>query len=262
MSENRHTINSPLVRALTALTLLAQGCNGFVNSVQDPASKDRTPLTSTPTTLPTMARPGIAAPIATPTALPIESATATTNLPSLETFTRSVETGNRKIVTGAYSPDHFAIRVVQQHDSPNEVAYTEVATQFDYTSGKVIGLLTHDIGWGVAGDPFNLLQPGDEVDVVMGDGGVKKFQINGIEQYQAVEPYDPNTNLVDTNGTSHTSADIYNKFYQNEGNTEMLTLQTCFTVNGNISGGRVFYTGIPLSSQQSDTQATSTASSQ
>ena len=165
-------------------------------------------------------------------------------IPSLEQFAAALNTSNPNVVAGAYSPDLFALRVVQQ--VLNNPAYVSpmngVVTQFGIaTQYGTVGLLAHNY---LAGAYFSKLSLGQEIDIVNGDGAIRRYAIANIRRFQALDPSSPYSNFIDFNsgGAQLSSTELFNQMYAG-GNK--VVLQTCIYANGNWSWGRLFVTATP-----------------
>jgi hypothetical protein len=165
------------------------------------------------------------------------------NLPSFETFVKSVADGSNG-VRGVYVPGLMAYAVVQQPASnPGYVSTrANTVTQFGMAaSSGVTGLLAHNY---LAGRSFAGLTGGQEVWIVYGDGSVKKYAVSAVYQYQALDPTNPSSNFVDLNSGAQVSANnLYGQMYMGANH---VTFQTCILRNGNSSWGRLFVIATPI----------------
>lgn len=165
-------------------------------------------------------------------------------LPALDRFAATVANGQVGVVRGVYVPGVLALRVVQQPGgSPGYVsAMAGVATQFQYAANAgVTGLLGHNYSSGAS---FFQLAPGQEVAVVYGDGGVRRYLVTAVYQYQALQPNSPYSDFVDLKtGVRSTAAEVFAQMYAGE---HHLTFQTCIMRDGNWTWGRLFVVAVPL----------------
>ncbi len=165
------------------------------------------------------------------------------SIPTLSTFRNRLLNGNADVIRGVYSPEGFALRVIQQPEGdPAYVAAIDgVATQFNQAAKmNITGLLAHNFS---AGRYFSLLKPGSPITIIYGDGTTRNYSVDLILQYQAMEPNSPSTNLKDLNtGEILTAGQTFQKVYS--GNHH-LTLQTCITMDGLDTWGRMFIIAYP-----------------
>ncbi len=117
------------------------------------------------------------------------------------------------------------------------------------------GLLAHNY---LAGQHFYRLQKGQEVDLVFGDGSIKRYTISDILSFQALSPEDVYSNFIPLQGerTRMTSTDL---FYQTYGLGDNLVLQTCIQVGNEPSWGRLFVIAYPVVSPVSIAPGSPTA---
>ena len=176
---------------------------------------------------------------------PPEQPTTGTVLPEYKSFLESVQNGQAGVLRGVYVPGVFAMPIVQQpvgypgfvSQNDGEVTQFRMATEV----GNV-GLLAHNY---LSGASFTNLLPGQEVRLVYGDGQVEYFVIDKVLQYQALQPYSPNSEFreLDTSITI-TAQELFRQVYRGE---RHVTFQTCIEANGNSSWGRLFVTAKPIS---------------
>jgi hypothetical protein len=171
---------------------------------------------------------------------------AKTTGPTLGEFVTKVKNGQSGLVVGVYVPKTLALKVAQQPS--NNPAYVSsvlgTATQFSLASQQgTIGLLAHNY---LSGKLFSNLSAGEEVDIVYGDGGVRRYIISKIRRFQALSPNDPYSTFADLdNGSAQlSSTDLFNQIYAG-GNK--VVFQTCINANGNLSWGRLFVIATPIS---------------
>lgn len=173
----------------------------------------------------------------------IVSANSPVNL-SLEDFVFQIMDGNAEMIRGIYTADAFALRVVQQpSNQPGFVSTMDgVVTQFmDAKKYGSIGLLSHNF---LSGKLFYQLKIGDVLQLVYGDGVVRKYQIESLHQYQALQPENPRSTFVDlATGTKLSAANLFLKMYARMGK---LVLQTCLQKGDENSWGRLFIIAEPV----------------
>jgi len=179
--------------------------------------------------------------------IPLRSASAAQgeNIPAFYNFVVAVTDGQAKIVRGVYVPGTLALRVMQQPagDPSLVLNINGVATQFSSAAqNQVIGLLAHnDLG----GAAFSRLSLGQEVRIIYGNGQVKYYRINRLARFQAVQAGSDAGKYVDLiSKVTYTAQNIFKMFYTGETH---VTLQTCITLAGNSSWGRLFVIADPVS---------------
>ena len=188
-----------------------------------------------------------------PAAVPagiVPMAPVAANIPSLVDFAATLNTDGAKQVVGVYVPYVLALKVAQQ--PANDPAYVGTisgyVTQFSLaTLYGTTGLLAHNY---LAGALFVTLSAGQEVDLIYGDRSIQRYSISILRHFQALRPTDFTSDFVDLDSQNHTqisNADLFHQIYA-QGNR--VVFQTCITVNGDTSWGRLFViaTPIPLSS--------------
>lgn len=164
---------------------------------------------------------------------------------SLEDFSLQVKNGNSSQSVGVYANDNFAYPIVQQPSgNAGYVSSTAgVVTQFSMASSYgSIGLIAHN---HLAGAKFSLLQVGDIITLVYGDGSAHSYKVTQIRQYQALSPTSPYSNFVDLYDSSTTlsATTLFMNIYASSGR---LVLQTCIARDGQSSWGRLFVIAEPL----------------
>jgi hypothetical protein len=169
---------------------------------------------------------------------------STAAIPSLDQFSTALNKGQPNVVAGAYAPDLFALRVVKQVlDNPAYVSpINGTVTQFGLANQYgTIGLLAHNY---LSGAFFARLALGNEIDIVNGDGSVRRYTVSTIRRFQALDPSSPYSNFIDLEkgGAPLSSTDLFNQIYTG-GNK--VVFQTCINANGNWSWGRLFVIATP-----------------
>jgi hypothetical protein len=159
-------------------------------------------------------------------------------LPGLDQFISQVRDGQAGRLRGVYIPGILAAPVVQQPDGRDDFVspWQNIVTQFGLAARLgSIGLLAHNY---LAGEAFELLEKGQEIDLIDGRGVVSTFTVTEVLRYQALESGGTATRFFDLqNGTTITSADLFRKVYNLPG---LVVFQTCIRANGNESWGRLF----------------------
>ena len=170
--------------------------------------------------------------------------TTTLSLPSLNQFIGAIGSGLPGEIKGVYVDGEFALQVIQQPDDNYNYVSTkpEVVTQYGLAAKMgVVGLLAHN---NLAGRNFFLLDAGELVTLVYGDGSTLAIRVIALDRYQALDPdnaYSQLMNLADGNILDSTQA--FKKYYTQE-NT--IVFQTCISQDGNSSWGRLFVVAEPV----------------
>ncbi len=163
---------------------------------------------------------------------------------SLSSFTTNVKNGNHNQITGIYISSKFAYPVSPQpagqpgfvSSSPDTITQFSMASNYGST-----GLLAHNY---LAGSDFSNLIMGDLIILVYGDGHLKRYQVNSIQKYQALDPVNPYSSFVDLQGSQTINVtDLFNNIYNFPGR---LILQTCISAYDNPSWGRLFILAEPI----------------
>ncbi len=164
-------------------------------------------------------------------------------LPGLDQFTNQVRNGQAGVLRGVYIPGILAAPVVQQPQGNEDFVspWQNVVTQFGLASRLgSIGLLAHNY---LAGEAFELLEEGQEIDLIDGRGVVSAFTVTAVLRYQALEADSTATRFLDLkHNTIIASADLFRKVYSQPG---QVIFQTCIQANGNPSWGRLFVIATP-----------------
>ncbi len=160
----------------------------------------------------------------------------------LAAFAASVVDGRAGVLRGVYVPDVLAMRVVQQTGTFSVDLTPGLATQFGAASDYgVTGLLADNVASGVL---FYSLAPGQEVTLVYGDGTQRRYIVDGIARYQALNPTDPYSDFVDlTTGARLSATNLFSAMYSGG---DKVTFQTCLAQDGVMSWGRLFVTAHPV----------------
>lgn len=165
------------------------------------------------------------------------------SIPNLSTFIDTVKDGDPNTLRGIYVEGVLAFAVQQQPmGNPGFVSdASDVVTQFSIASevGN-IGLLAHN---HLAGVEFPLIQLGDTIILVYGDGSTQGFIVDDIQQFQALSPLSPYSNFRDLETEATLTAEqLFNQVYRGDFH---LTLQTCIENEGSLSWGRLFILAHP-----------------
>jgi len=192
------------------------------------------------------------APAELPVALPITGGASVAveqsvaAIPTLDNFVARVKNGHWGQRVGVYVPNVLALRLAQQ--PTNDPAYVTrtrgYATQFSLAAkyGST-ALLAHNY---LSGALFFNLLPGEEVDVIYGDGAIRRYTISTLRHFQALRSTNLYSDFVDLDhGNPHLSnADV---FYQIYTGGDRVVFQTCIKAHGDPSWGRLFVIATPNS---------------
>ncbi len=161
----------------------------------------------------------------------------------LDKFIQTVADGSENL-KGVYFPDLLASPVVQQPDTdPSYISFqSDVLTQYGLPAQLgVTALLAHN---HLAGAKFFDLQPGQQIILVYGTGATKTYQVERIYQYQAEEPAQATSALIDLQtGERLTAAEVFARHYMESG---QLVFQTCIARDGIATWGRIFIQAQPI----------------
>lgn len=163
---------------------------------------------------------------------------------TLSSFVASVRNGNAEQLAGVRARGAFSLPIVQQPSgkpafvSNNPDVVTEFAMASKYGA---IGLMAHN---GLAGEVFFQLAKGQQVDLVFGDGSVRRFVVSSMYRYQALSPNSPYSNFValDDPGTTISAADLFYKVFSSP---NRLVFLTCIAKDGLETWGRYFVIAVP-----------------
>lgn len=164
---------------------------------------------------------------------------------SLSEFSDTVANGNESQLVGVYVDSVLADPVVQQPAGKSSYVSTEEGkvTQFAYASKYgSIGLVAHN---NLAGANFSLLQVGDIITLVYGDGSARTYSVTQIKQYQALSPTSPYSSFIDLDDPA-TILDVNTVFLNIYGVKDRLVMQTCIAKDGVDSWGRLFIIAMPV----------------
>jgi len=164
--------------------------------------------------------------------------------PALNQLLEKVIDGRANMIRGIYADDILALPVVQQPSGQAGFVSTidGVVTEFSMPSSYgVTGLLAHNY---LSGKYFSDFSIGDEIQIVYGDGSIKRYLVAEIQSYQALQPNSPNSQFVDLESSEQISASqLFKRVYIGD---HHLTLQTCIERGGVDSWGRMFIIAYPI----------------
>ena len=153
-------------------------------------------------------------------------------------FLKFVIDGNSGVIRGIFAEDRFALNVIQQPSGqPGFVSsIDEVVTEFEMSRDYgVTGLMAHNY---LAGEYFLNLQEGDIVQIIFGDGKIKRYAISDIQRFQALQPNSPRSQFLDLATSEQISAtQLFKRVYMGD---HHLTLQTCIQEGSVDTWGRMF----------------------
>lgn len=167
------------------------------------------------------------------------------SLPRLEEFVEQVRNGQVNELRGIYISDVLVAPVVQQPSGVDEFIspWQNIVTQFRLASNLgSTGLMAHNY---LAGERFALLQPGQEIHLVYGDGRVDTFVVSEVQQFQALDPDSTSSTFVDLQtGSQLAYSQLFARMYNRSGR---VVFQTCIAAEDDLSWGRLFVIAEPAS---------------
>jgi hypothetical protein len=148
-------------------------------------------------------------------------------------------------IVAVYAAGLFTLPVVQQpQDRPWFVSsasntITQFALAGEYGS---LGFLAHNT---LAGSVFYNLEVGQEVRIILGDGTSRRFIIEEIMGYQALDPDNPYSSFRPAEGIGKdlSSTELFNLIYAV---ANRAVFQTCIEKNGDPNWGRYFVIAYPV----------------
>ena len=165
------------------------------------------------------------------------------SLPGMDAFVGQVRNGQSGELRGIYIPGILAAPIVQQPRGMEEFVspWQNIVTQFGLASNYgSTGLLAHNY---LAGKSFHFLQPGQEIQLVYGDGRVATFIVSEILHYQALEPDSTSSSFINLDtGESQSYASLFSRIYHRPG---QVVFQTCISAGEDIAWGRLFVIAEP-----------------
>lgn len=163
--------------------------------------------------------------------------------PQLREFAAEVENGDGKTVRGMFVEGTLALPVIQQPARNSAFVSSEWGLLTEFTSAHkngVTGLLAHNF---LSGGQFYSLDMGQEIWIVYGDGTLRRYRVQSIDQYQKLNPASLQSDLVQlSTGKKVSTSQVFNQFYKGE---HRLTLQTCLEKDGISNWGLTFWTAVP-----------------
>ncbi|HQV93590.1 MAG TPA: hypothetical protein PLA27_04815 [Anaerolineales bacterium] len=165
-------------------------------------------------------------------------------VPPLDEFIEAITNGEANELRGIYASDVFAFSVVSQPDGNPAFVSTQpdILTRFDAASHyDTTGLLAHNY---LAGESFSLLEEGQLIYLIYGDGKIETYIVREFMRFQALDSNSLTSDFVDLeSGERISSTRLFFQVFNRPGG---LTLQTCINADGNLSWGRLFIIAEPL----------------
>jgi len=142
----------------------------------------------------------------------------------------SMKNGNAGQLTGMYVQNSFAM-------SSGDFWQFGLAAQHGS-----LGLMAHNYAGG--GNYFSL-SVGSVINLVYGDGSVRKFQVTKIRRFEALQPNSPTSDFIDLDngGGKQSVSKVFNAIYNS---SNPLVLQTCIANHGVSTWGRLFVIAKPI----------------
>jgi len=166
-------------------------------------------------------------------------------IPPLGEFIEEVTNGEADVLRGIYAPNVLAFPIIPQPE--NNPAYVssrkDTLTQFGLASQyDTTGLLAHNY---LAGKSFFLLEEGQLIFLIYGDGKTETYVVTQSMRFQALTPESVTSNFVDLdNGEHYSASKLFSTMYNRPGD---VILQTCIYAQENNSWGRLFIIAEPYS---------------
>ena len=190
-------------------------------------------------------------PVRLPIALPITGGALEVTerpvavLPPLDIFVAAIKNGQPGQRVGVYVPEVLALRVAQQPaNHPADVTQTRgQVTQFGMAARYgATALLAHNY---LSGALFFNLLVGQEVDIIYGDGTIRRYTISTLRHLQALRPTNPYSNFLDLDHSDPqlSNAEVFRQIYSGG---DRVVFQTCIQAQGNSSWGRLFVIAEPM----------------
>ncbi len=167
------------------------------------------------------------------------------DMPDLNDFVAQVKNGEPSSARGLYVPNILAFAIAQQPAGNSNfisrekrtVTLFRMAAQFG-----AIGLVAHNY---LAGALFFDLSENQSIDIIYGDGSVRRYCVARIRRFRALEPTDPFSPLVDLDDHESvlSSSAVFEQIYAH---ADRVVLQTCIGQDGDLLWGRMFVIALPL----------------
>jgi hypothetical protein len=148
-----------------------------------------------------------------------------------------------KLIRRVFVPRAFSYAVVQQPEgNPYYVSKAkDLVTEFSLPKRYgVIGLMAHN---HLAGNQFERLTLGQEIQIDYEDGHTDRYIVSEITRFRALEPTNPDSLFEDLeSGTILSAAELFDRMYTG---APHVTFQTCIYSSGDNSWGRLFVIATP-----------------
>ena len=167
------------------------------------------------------------------------------SIPTLSEFAASVTNGDAHSIVGVYVCGVLALEIVQQPVSDPVYVSTEMGTATQFRLAAIygtLGLLAHNDRSGLR---FFGLRNGQEVDVVYGDGTIRRYRVKNIRHFKPINSGDPYSDFidVDNDGAIVTSSQVFQQIFVGG---DQVVFQTCIFADGNPTWGRLFVIATPV----------------
>lgn len=162
----------------------------------------------------------------------------------LERFIKRVKNGEARQVRGVYVSGTIALPVIQQpEEEPAFVSekWGEI-TQFRSAAfNNITGLLAHNY---LSGGEFYELEAGQLVNIVYGNGSLRRYRVTEISRFQKLKPSSLRSDFIDLQtGQKLSTAEVFNRFYNGD---HKVTFQTCLENEGLSNWGLIFVVAQPV----------------
>ena len=165
--------------------------------------------------------------------------------PDLKDFITQVSEGSSGTdLGGVHISGVFSLKVEQQPEDKATHVSTALGSVTQFRSAArngVTGLLAHNY---LSGKLFYNIALGQEVNLVYGDGSIKRYQVSDIQSFQKLTPSSLRGDLIDLEtGRKYSTAQVYNRFYTG---SDHVTFQTCLEGEGISNWGLTFFVATPV----------------
>jgi hypothetical protein len=157
----------------------------------------------------------------------------------LSLFTNSINNSDPDQLVGIYSTNALSYPVLQQPNGQASFVSSQdnVVTQFSTaTQFNSIGIIAHNT---LAGKQFFVLNQGQIITLVYGDGTLETYKVVEIREYQALSPTSPYSSFINLTDPGKTIT-YKELFFETYGLGNFLILQTCIAKWNTDSWGRLF----------------------
>ena len=166
--------------------------------------------------------------------------------PSFDNFVASVKNGDPHSSVGVYVRGVLALKIVQQPENDPVYVSAEMGTATQFRLAAMygtLGLLAHNDRSGMQ---FFDLRRKQEVDIVYGDGKVRRYYVKTIRHFKPISSENPYSDFLDMDngGDWVTSSQVFQRVFVG---SDQVVFQTCIAADGNPTWGRLFVTAMPQS---------------